>query len=134
MQKPAKRSELEQRLRLVSYVQWVAWDQWRGIHDYATSNDVALMGDIPFGVSYYSADVWTRPELFDHIWCGGCPPERVFETDPFTYKWGQNWGIPLYRWEVHREQEFDWWRQFVRKVRACFHLFRIDHILGFLRV
>ncbi|WP_348544992.1 4-alpha-glucanotransferase [Chthoniobacter sp.] len=134
VQKPAKRHEIEQRLRLVSYVQWIAWDQWRGIHDYATSNDVSLMGDIPFGVSYYSADVWTRPELFDHIWCGGCPPERVFETDPFTYKWGQNWGIPLYRWEVHREQGFDWWRQRVRKVRACFHLFRIDHILGFFRV
>ncbi|MDR3403266.1 MAG: 4-alpha-glucanotransferase [Chthoniobacter sp.] len=134
VQKPAKRHELEQRLRLVSYVQWIAWDQWHGIHNYATSNDVALMGDIPFGVSYYSADVWTRPELFDHIWCGGCPPERVFETDPFTYKWGQNWGIPLYRWEVHREQGFDWWRQRVRKVRACFHLFRIDHILGFFRI
>src|SRR5204862_527903 len=67
VQKAAKRQDLEQRIRLVSYVQWIAWEQWRGMHDYATSNDVALMGDIPFGVSYYSADVWTRPELFDHI-------------------------------------------------------------------
>jgi 4-alpha-glucanotransferase len=134
VQKPAKRHEFDHRLRLVSYVQWIAWEQWRAIHHYATSRNVALMGDIPFGVSYYSADVWTRPELFDHIWCGGCPPERVFQTDPFTYKWGQNWGIPLYRWEVHREQGFDWWRQRVRKVRACFHLFRIDHILGFFRI
>jgi len=133
-QKPSRRIDFERRLRLVSYVQWIAWEQWRKMHDYATSNDVALMGDIPFGVSYYSADVWTRPELFDHTWCGGCPPERVFETDPFTYKWGQNWGIPLYRWEVHREQAFDWWRQRVKKVRACFHLFRIDHILGFFRI
>jgi len=130
----AKRRELEHRLRLVSYVQWVAWVQWHAIHNYATSNDVALMGDIPFGISYYSADVWTRPELFDEKWCGGCPPERVFMTDPFTYKWGQNWGIPLYRWAVHREHGFDWWRQRVRKVRACFHLFRIDHILGFFRI
>jgi 4-alpha-glucanotransferase len=134
VQKPAKRHQFERQLRLVSYVQWIAWEQWYKMHDYATSKRVALMGDIPFGVSYYSADVWTRPELFDHIWCGGCPPERVFETDPFTYKWGQNWGIPLYRWEVHREQGFDWWRQRVRKVRACFHLFRIDHILGFFRI
>ncbi|EDY18518.1 4-alpha-glucanotransferase [Chthoniobacter flavus Ellin428] len=134
VQKPAKRHQFERQLRLVSYVQWIAWEQWHKMHDYAGSKGVALMGDIPFGVSYYSADVWTRPELFDHIWCGGCPPERVFETDPFTYKWGQNWGIPLYRWEVHREQGFDWWRQRVRKVRACFHLFRIDHILGFFRI
>jgi len=134
VQKPAKRHQFERQLRLVSFVQWIAWEQWHKMYDYARSKNVALMGDIPFGVSYYSADVWTRPELFDHIWCGGCPPERVFETDPFTYKWGQNWGIPLYRWEVHREQGFDWWRQRVRKVRACFHLFRIDHILGFFRI
>ena len=133
-QKPEKRRALEQWLRLVSYVQWIAWEQWRGIQQYATDQGVALMGDIPFGVSYYSADVWARPEVFDHQWCGGCPPERVFETDPFTYKWGQNWGVPLYRWEVEREQGFAWWRQRVRKVRTCFHLFRIDHILGFFRI
>jgi len=133
-QKPEKRRALEQWLRLVSYVQWIAWEQWRGIHQYASDKGVALMGDIPFGVSYYSADVWSRPEVFDHKWSGGCPPERVFETDPFTYKWGQNWGIPLYRWEVEREHGFAWWRQRVRKVRACFHLFRIDHILGFFRI
>ena len=133
-QKPAKRRELEQWMRLVSYVQWLAWEQWRATAAHAASRRVALMGDIPFGVSYYSADVWGRPEIFDHVWSGGCPPERVFETDPFTYKWGQNWGIPLYRWDVLRAQNFDWWRQRVRKVRACFHLFRIDHILGFFRI
>ena len=133
-QKPAKRRSLEQWVRLVSYVQWIAWEQWRGIKDYAASKSVALMGDIPFGVSYYSADVWALPEVFDHRWCGGCPPERVFATDPFTYKWGQNWGIPLYQWDVLRRQNFEWWRQRVRKVRACFHLFRIDHILGFFRI
>jgi 4-alpha-glucanotransferase len=133
-QKPARRREIELRMRLVCYVQWIAWEQWRGIHAYASDRGIALMGDIPFGISYYSADVWTWPELFDHKWCGGCPPERVFETDPFTYKWGQNWGIPLYPWATHRSQGFSWWRQRVRKVRACFHFFRIDHILGFFRI
>jgi 4-alpha-glucanotransferase len=133
-QKPAKRRALEQTLRLVSYVQWTAWEQWRGIKDYAAGKSVALMGDIPFGVSYYSADVWAQPEVFDHKWCGGCPPERIMVVDPFTYKWGQNWGIPLYHWAVEREHGFVWWRQRVRKVRACFQLFRIDHILGFFRI
>jgi 4-alpha-glucanotransferase len=133
-QKPTKRREIEQLMRLVAYVQWTAWQQWSGIKEYAASKGVALMGDIPFGVSYYSADVWAQPEVFDHKWCGGCPPERVFATDPFTYKWGQNWGIPLYHWEVERQHGFAWWRQRVRKVRGCFQLFRIDHILGFFRI
>ena len=133
-QPAARRRGIELRMRLRRYVQWLAWEQWAAVKKYADAKGVALMGDIPFGVGYYSADVWARPEIFDHLWSGGCPPERIFETDPFTHKWGQNWGIPLYRWAVLRERDLDWWRQRVRKVRGCFHLFRIDHILGFFRI
>jgi 4-alpha-glucanotransferase len=92
------------------------------------------MGDIPFGVSYYSADVFSRREEFALNWSGGAPPEPYFKDDPFTQKWGQNWGIPLYRWEVMRSRNFDWWRQRVRGVKRIFHLFRIDHVLGFYRI
>ncbi len=133
-QPAARQRSIELAMRFRRYVQWLAWEQWAGVKNHAEAQGVALMGDIPFGVSYYSADVWAEPEIFDHVWCGGCPPERVFETDPFTYKWGQNWGIPLYRWAALRARDFDWWRQRVRKVRGCFHLFRIDHILGFFRI
>ena len=133
-QTPARRRAVERRMRFRRYVQWLAWEQWAAVKKYADTRGVALMGDIPFGVSYYSADVWAQPEIFDLTRSGGCPPERIFATDPFTYKWGQNWGIPLYRWAALRERDGAWWRQRVRKVRACFHLFRIDHILGFFRI
>jgi 4-alpha-glucanotransferase len=89
---------------------------------------------VPFGVSYYSADVFSNPEIFDLIWSGGAPPEHHFKCDPFTEKWGQNWGVPIYRWNVMRGDKFAWWRQRVHTVRAMFHLFRIDHILGFYRI
>ena len=92
------------------------------------------MGDIPFGVSYYSADVFARREQFDLDWLGGAPPEPYFKDDEFTQKWGQNWGIPLYRWNVMRTDNFEWWRQRVRGVRRIFHIFRIDHVLGFYRI
>ncbi len=92
------------------------------------------MGDVPFGISYYSADVFSRPNEFTLDWSGGAPPESYFKDDEFTQKWGQNWGIPLFRWEVMRNRHFDWWRQRVRGVRRSFHLFRIDHVLGFYRV
>ena len=133
-QPAAKRRALESRVRFRQYVQWIAWEQWRAIHAEAAGQGIALMGDIPFGVSFYSADVWASPELFDHKWCGGCPPERLLKVDEFTYKWGQNWGIPLYRWAAHRKSGYAWWRQRVRKVRDIFHLFRIDHILGCYRI
>ncbi len=131
---PAERKAIETRARFFAYVQWIAWTQWFAVREAARKQGVALMGDIPFGVSYFSADVWARPELFDHQWCGGAPPERVFKADPFTTKWGQNWGIPLYNWHAHRAENFAWWRQRVAKVREIFHLFRVDHILGFFRI
>ncbi len=117
-----------------NYVQWIAHRQWREVKKYAEEQGVALMGDIPFGISYYSADVFAHPDRFALDWSGGAPPEPYFKDDAFTQKWGQNWGIPLYRWEVMRSRNFDWWRQRVHGVREIFHLFRIDHVLGFYRI
>lgn len=116
------------------YVQWIAYAQWIAAKAYADERGVALMGDIPFGVSYYSADVFSRPDQFLLDWSGGAPPEPYFKDDEFTQKWGQNWGIPLYNWSAMRATNFDWWRQRVRGVRRIFHVFRIDHVLGFYRI
>src|SRR5215475_12239365 len=116
------------------YVQWIADQQWRYIKAYAEQRTVALMGDIPFGVSYYSADVFSRRNEFMLDWFGGAPPEPVFKDDAFTQKWGQNWGIPLYHWSVMRANNLQWWRERVHGTRRIFHLFRIDHVMGFYRI
>ncbi|HEU0274192.1 MAG TPA: 4-alpha-glucanotransferase [Candidatus Udaeobacter sp.] len=129
-----RQAELATRQNFFCYVQWMAHEQWRAIKSYAEERGVALMGDIPFGVSYYSADVFARPDDFVLDWCGGAPPEPYFKEDIFTQKWGQNWGIPLYRWDRMRAENFKWWRERVRAVRCIFHLFRIDHVLGFYRI
>lgn len=133
-QKAKRRKEFETRMRFFQYVQWIAFTQWRDMHGYAANRGVALMGDVPFGVSYYSSDVFSRPELFDLGWSGGAPPEPYFKDDEFTQKWGQNWGVPVYRWDVMEAEDYAWWRQRVRMVREIFHLFRIDHVLGFYRI
>jgi len=129
-----RQAALATRQNFFCYVQWIAYQQWRAIKSYAEERGVALMGDIPFGVSYYSADVFARPDEFVLDWCGGAPPEPYFKDDTFTQKWGQNWGIPLYRWDRMRADNFEWWRERVRAVRRIFHLFRIDHVLGFYRI
>jgi len=133
-QTPEHQRQFSEREDFFRYVQWIAHDQWSAVKSYAEEKGVALMGDIPFGVSYYSADVFARPEQFALDWCGGAPPETHFKDDKFTQKWGQNWGIPLYRWSTMRERGFDWWRDRVRAVAHCFHFFRIDHVLGFYRI
>ncbi|HEY6112454.1 MAG TPA: 4-alpha-glucanotransferase [Chthoniobacterales bacterium] len=122
------------RQNFFRYVQWVAHEQWKATKRYAEERGVALMGDIPFGVSYYSADVFSRADEFALDWSGGAPPETHFKDDQFTVKWGQNWGIPLYRWETMRARNFEWWRERVRAICHSFHLFRIDHVLGFYRI
>jgi 4-alpha-glucanotransferase len=122
------------RQNFFRYVQWIAHEQWTATKRYAEERGLALMGDIPFGVSYYSADVFARPREFMLDWCGGAPPETHFKDDQFTVKWGQNWGVPLYQWDAMRAGNFDWWRQRVRAMCHSFHLFRIDHVLGFYRI
>ena len=134
----AQTAEVQQRFSeresFFNYVQWVAFDQWSAMRTYASERGVGLMGDVPFGVNYCSADVYSRRDEFALDWSGGAPPEPYFKEDEFTQKWGQNWGIPLFRWDVMRMRNLSWWRQRIRGVRKIFHVFRIDHVLGFFRI
>ena len=131
---PEKQPAVTRRLDFFCYVQWIAHQQWRNVKTHAEQRGVALMGDIPFGVSYYSADVFSRRDEFVLDWFGGAPPEPHFKDDAFTQKWGQNWGIPLYRWTTMRANNLQWWRERVRAIRRIFHLFRVDHVQGFYRI
>src|SRR5437870_10118351 len=129
-----QQAALAKRQEFFCYIQWIAHQQWRATKSFAEERGVALMGDIPFGVSYCSADVFAQPDEFMLDWFGGAPPEPYFEDDAFTRKWGQNWGIPLYRWSAMRANNFQWWRERVRGVRRVFHLFRVDHVQGCYRI
>ena len=131
---PTERAGFERRRSFYAYVQWLAWQQWAGVKAHAESRGIALMGDIPFGISYCSADYFAHPEQFEAGWCGGAPPETIFKDDIFVQKWGQNWGIPVYDWPAMARDEFRWWKQRAGGLRDLFHSFRIDHILGFYRL
>jgi 4-alpha-glucanotransferase len=124
----------ERELAFFGWVQFVAFEQWREVRAYAEERDVLLMGDVPIGISYCSHDVFFEPQWFDLEWSGGAPPERVFKDDDFAVKWGQNWGIPLYRWDALQADGFRWWKRRIEKLVDVFGVFRIDHILGFYRI
>jgi 4-alpha-glucanotransferase len=128
------REELVRYRQFTAYVQWIAWRQWADVRDWADKHRVRLVGDIPFGISRYSADVWSEHELFDLTWSGGAPAEPFFHGNEFLRRWGQNWGIPLYDWPMHRAQNYAWWRQRITATGLIFHGFRIDHVLGFFRI
>ncbi|TAE87663.1 MAG: 4-alpha-glucanotransferase [Verrucomicrobia bacterium] len=129
-----ERAAVAGRLDFHAWVQWLCFTQWKAVRAHAESRGVKLMGDVPIGVSRCSADVFFGRDDFDLDHTGGAPPETLFKHDRFIQRWGQNWGIPLYRWDRMEAAGFPWWRQRIAKLAEVFHIFRIDHVLGFYRI
>jgi len=131
---PADKRKVRALRDFFAYVQWIAYGQWAALKAYGDERRVALVGDVPVGVSIYSADVFAQPGIFDLTRSAGAPPEKVFAADPFTAKWGQNWGFPLYHWGEMAKDDYAWWRQRLRTTMEIFHFLRVDHALGFFRI
>lgn len=117
----------------VNFYQFLQFEfslQWNQLREYAGEHGVKIIGDIPIYVALDSADTWAHPELFEldekriPTSVAGCPPDAFSAT-------GQLWGNPLYRWENHEKQGYDWW---IKRIRRCFQWYdvvRIDHFRGF---
>jgi 4-alpha-glucanotransferase len=116
-----------------AFIQWVAWRQWSALRAYATEKKVMLMGEMSFGVGHASVDVWANPDLFDFEWHVGTRPISYFDTNKDSERWGQNWGLPPYRWENHRSTGFAWLRDRIAGERRFFHICRLDHLRGYFR-
>ena len=75
---------------------------------YANEADIESFGDIPFFVSFDSADVWANKELYQldtkghPLQVAGVPPDYFSAT-------GQLWGNPLYDWKHHEADGYSWW-------------------------
>lgn len=122
------------RLDGFAYAQWLCFRQWLDLRAHADRRGVKLMGDLPIGVSFHSADVFFNRAGFHTNWFGGTPPEAYSAENPFIHEWGQNWGIPLYNWDAMAESGFAWWRERLTRLTEIFGMFRLDHILGFYRI
>ena len=108
---------VDYRLGFFAFVQWLCFRQWLGLRAYSEQRGVKLMGDVPIGVSWHSCDVFFNQEEFHLDWCGGSPPEGMSQDDPFFQQWGQNWGIPLFRWDHMQANGFIWWRRRIARRR-----------------
>lgn len=132
--KKTEPAHIASRLEFFAYVQWLCFGQWRKVRAHADERGVKLMGDLPIGVAFHSADVFFNRPGFRTDWFGGTPPEGYSAENPFMHEWGQNWGIPLYDWDAMAEDGFSWWRRRIEHLTGIFNMFRIDHILGFYRI
>lgn len=122
------------RLGFFAFVQWLCFRQWLALKAHADAQGVKLMGDVPIGISWHSCDAFFSRDEFELGWCGGSPPEGMGQADSFFQQWGQNWGIPIYRWDHMQANGFAWWRKRIERLTRIFGIFRLDHILGFYRI
>mgnify|MGYP001092517742 CR=1 FL=1 len=113
-----------------SFQQFIFYRQWTALRDYAHKKGIRIVGDIPIFVAYDSADVWVNKELFflDDAdlpkVVAGVPPDYFSET-------GQLWGNPLYNWDAHQANGYQWWLERMQAVLSQVDIVRLDHFRGF---
>ena len=131
---PAAMSELEgsaaTQIENIKIIQYLFYDQWQRLKDYANANGIRLFGDMPICIALDSADAWANREILQidddgqpsHV--AGVPPDYFSED-------GQLWGNPLYAWEHHQDSGYSWWIDRLRASADLADLIRIDHFRGF---
>jgi 4-alpha-glucanotransferase len=120
------RRQLAREVLYTQYVQWVAAAQWRVMRQQLADRGVRLFGDLPFMVDTHSADVWARQDEFLVDVSVGVPPDAFSDT-------GQDWGLPMYRWDVIASRGFAWIAERARRMATLYDAYRIDHLVGFYR-
>lgn len=133
MRRPEAVREYGERLKddvdFYVFLQYLFYQQWDELHEYAHKNGVEFIGDIPIYVALDSADVWSEPQFFQldennfPTDVAGVPP------DAFTGD-GQLWGNPLYDWDAMRNDGYGWWLRRIDGARRLYDIIRIDHFRG----
>ncbi len=123
--------QLHEEIRWYKYLQFVFFEQWFKLKEYANNKGVMIFGDIPIFVATDSVEVWTNRNLF-HLdeddqptLVAGVPPD-------YFSKSGQRWGNPLYDWEQMATDNYSWWLARVRWNLQLFDIVRVDHFRGFV--
>jgi len=120
----AARRDLAREVLFHQYLQWTAATQWRDARQAARG--VQIFGDQPFMVDSDSADVWSHQEHFSLDVTVGAPPDAFSAT-------GQDWGLPIYRWDAIARDGFRWPRKRARRSADLYDGYRVDHLVGFYR-
>ncbi len=117
-------------IEFYKFIQWEFYNQWQGFRKYAKDNGISIIGDAPIFASYDSADIWANQHLFFLDKAG--KPEVVAGVPPdYFSKTGQLWGNPIYRWDVMKKDDYDWWKKRIKYMLKFVDCIRIDHFRGF---
>ncbi|WP_027340404.1 4-alpha-glucanotransferase [Halonatronum saccharophilum] len=124
------KEELSDEIEFRCFLQYIFFNQWAKVREYANDKGVKIVGDIPIFVAMDSADAWANPEVFYFdedmrpTKVAGVPPDYFSET-------GQLWGNPLYNWDKLKETNYNWWVKRIEALLEVADIVRIDHFRGF---
>ena len=110
-----------------AWVQMRAYWQFENACTLVHAMGIDLMGDIPILMNRDSVDAWYDRQIFDFDFFAGAPPDAG--SPP-----GQNWGFPLYRWDVIEKTGWAFWKTRLEAADHFYSSYRIDHVLGFFRI
>lgn len=113
------------------FIQFLFFNQWSELRQYANQNGIEIIGDIPFYVSYDSVDVWRNSQYFKldrkkkPLYVSGVPPDYFSKT-------GQLWGDPVYNWKKLENEGYTWWVERLKHACKLYDIIRLDHFRGFV--
>lgn len=111
------------------FLQYLFFDHWHRLKNYANDRGIEIFGDMPIYVSrdssdfYYNRDMFLTDEKGEPNKISGVPPDEFSAT-------GQVWGNPLYDWDYLKDHKFDWWIKRIKKSLELYDIVRIDHFRG----
>jgi len=109
------------------FLQYLCFMQFTNVKAHAEEKNVFIKGDIPILINRESADVWRHRNFFFLDIVAGAPPDMYSQE-------GQKWGFPLYNWDAIASQQYRWWIERLAVATNFYHIYRIDHIVGFFRI
>ena len=110
-----------------SILQYFCFKQFDASKKAAEAKGIFLKGDIPILINRESADVWRYKPFYDLAYAAGAPP------DMYALE-GQKWGFPIYNWTQIEEHGFLPWKNRLKVADTLYHLYRLDHVVGFFRI
>ena len=109
------------------FIQYLCFKQFASVKKHAEEKGVFLKGDIPILINRESADAWHHRNFFLLDLAAGAPPDMYSQE-------GQKWGFPLYNWDALASENYRWWIERLTVAANLYHIYRIDHIVGFFRI
>lgn len=104
--------------------------EWKKLKEYANSNCIEIMGDMPIYVAEDSVEMWKQgKELFMTDEEGKCTMVAGVPPDAFTSE-GQLWGNPLYDYPKMKLNGYAWWKDRIKNAFKLYDIVRIDHFRG----